>query len=121
MGRKGKKQPQPKVTWAQAFRDIVIAAMNRGQLLLLMVVAVVIIPVWKMTPEESSRLVFDVLENLKNGSILGYILFVSTVLGWFFHARAMRRIYSNEYRRIGKEKSAIQSKAAGAKFKSSDR
>ena len=109
------------VTWAQAFRDIIIASMNRGQLPILGMVGIVFLLVWKMPDEKASQLVFDLYGKLMEMEMWAYMLLAVTLVGWYSHAKIMRREFSREYRRIGQEKSDLQSKAAGIKFKSSDR
>jgi len=126
MSRKPKQKRSPPkkavpVTWAQAFRDVVIVSMNRGQLPILSMVGIIFLLVWKMPDAEASRLVFDLYDKLRNGEMWAYILLGIVLVGWFTHARIMRREISKEYKRIGQEKSGLQSQAAGIEFKSSDK
>jgi len=124
MNKRRNKRPKqitkPEVTWAQAARDVLIASMNRGQLPILGIIGIVFLVVWKMPNEEASRLAFDLVEKLSNLEMWAYILLVITLVGWYLHARLMRKEFSNEYRRIGREKSELQRKLAGIKYQSSD-
>ncbi|MFY3630859.1 hypothetical protein ACOTFH_29865 [Achromobacter xylosoxidans] len=110
-----------RVTWAQAVRDMVTSAINKGQLPLFGLLFVVVCLIFKMPPEDVSKLVFAIFEALKAGDLVGYV--IAVVLGgcWYGHARLMRKQYSAEYERIGKEKTSLQSQVGGVTYRSSDR
>ena len=114
------KNQSVKVTWAHAFRDIVVASINRGQLPILGVFAVVCLIIWRMPATKVGDLSKDVVDKLAHGQMWAYPLLLLVLLGWYIHAKIMRRIYSNEFRRVGREKSELQGKAAGKQFRSSD-
>lgn len=105
-----KKKPAVKVTWAQAFRDIVTTAMNRGQLLLISVVMMVFLMIWKMPPADVSTLVFDIWGSIKSGATLGWILWLGTLAGSFYLGKKLRKLHSQECHRVGTEKSKLQKK-----------
>ncbi len=91
------RAPAPtKVSVAQACRDVIITAINKGQLPFVIVGAVVVILAWKVPPEEVTPLVKWVFEKLSTWSLLGYSLFVVTVFLWYFHAQRVRRELSKE-------------------------
>ena len=119
------KEPRRKspngVTWAQACRDIVVTSMNRGQLPVLGMLAVALLLIWKMPNEEASKLVFEVVASLRRGEMWGYPALLATLAGWFFHTKSMRKSFSAEAERIGREKSDLQSTLSGVKYKSSNR
>ena len=94
--------------------------MNRGQLPILGILGIIFLLVWKMPEEEASRLLFDLIDKLSRWEMWAYLLLVIVLVGWFVHARIMREEFSKEYRRIGLEKSELQSKLAKINFKSSD-
>lgn len=117
-----RKQPnQQTVTWAQAFRDIIVVAMNRGQLPILAVCAIFFILIYKLDADKAFQLLNSFMIELKRFSILGWILWVLTVIAWFFSAKKVRKDFSSEMRRVGREKSKAQEKAADRKLPSSDR
>ncbi|WP_107689031.1 hypothetical protein [Neisseria wadsworthii] len=116
-----KQKNQVAVTWAQAFRDIIITAMNRGQLLLLMVTSIFMLLIWKLESNQAFDLLNNFLEKLKNWSIIGWILWVLTVFGCFILFRKVRTDFSYEMKRVGKEKSKAQEKALQRSLPSSDR
>lgn len=112
---------QPAFTWAQAVRDIFVTSMNRGQLPVLGMIAVALLVLYRMPPEGLAALTHEVVTSLKNGELWAYLLELATVVAWYVHARSMRRNFSDEAERIGREKSKIQSQAAGVAFKTSNR
>lgn len=110
------KPQAPAVGWAQAIRDMVIASMNKGQLPVLAVAFVLVIAALRMPPEQVSNFAFSVLRHLVTGHLGGWALSGLLTIGWWFHAKSMRELFKSEFDRIGTEKSAAQSKAAGKKF-----
>lgn len=109
------------VSWAQAVRDIFVTSMNRGQLPVLGMIAIVLLLIWKMPEADAGRLMHDLLSALRAGEMWSYGLLLATLAGWFFHAKFMRREFSDEALRIGREKSDLQGKLSGVKYESSDR
>jgi hypothetical protein len=101
-------------------RDILIASLNKGQFPLAIVGLLVAIVLARMPPEDISKLVFLIIENLKNGAFVGYVLFVATTGGWFVHARFQRRVITGEMRRISDERTRVQEKALGKPLPSSE-
>ncbi len=81
---------------------------------------VVIIVVMKLPPRDLSSMVDKVLELIEKRVLWSYVLNFVLIMSYFFHVRHLRRNFSQEYKRIGEEKSALQNKLAGRKFKSSD-
>ena len=120
-GNNKQKQQNCPVTWAQAFRDIIITAMNRGQLLLLMIVFIFTILIWKLDSGQAFQLLNSFLEKLKDWSILGWVLWFVTVFLCFVLFKKVRTDFSSEMKRVGKEISKAQEKASQRKLSSSDR
>lgn len=112
MARKNKRNNQSnsshKVTWAQAFRDVLVAAMNRGQLLMLLAGGGVTLAIYKVPSEEMSQLIRDVLSSAQSMSILSYIVNVILVLLLFYQGKKFRRMHSEEFKRVGTEKQKAQ-------------
>lgn len=115
------KKPNGAVTWPQAVRDIFVTSMNRGQLPALGVIAILLVLVSKMPPEDAGNLLREIFAAVRAGDLWGYILCVGSLGGWFFHAKAMRKEFSEEALRIGRAKSELQGKLSGVKYDSSDR
>ncbi len=110
-----------KFTWAQAFRDMVNNAMNRGQLLGLGVLFIVILILFRSPKEKIGMLLADIYSDLLQGYLIGYILWLLTVIVWWYHVKTIRSELSKEYKRMGTEKSNLQKKAADKNFPSSNR
>jgi len=108
------------MSWAQAFRDMVIAAINRGQLPIFGFFVLLLALIVKMPNEGVSKLVFEILGSLHHGELVGYILCIIIIFFWYAHVRIMRKSFSAEFKRIGQEKSSLQSKLANVPFESSD-
>lgn len=108
------------MSWAQSFRDMVVAAINKGQLPVLGVLFVVLLFIFKLPEERIGDLARDLLMHLIDGSLGGYLLAVVFGSSWFFHAKAMRRSFSSEVDRIGREKSELQDQLAKIDFKRGD-
>ena len=94
--------------------------MNRGQLLVLMLGAIVFVLILKLRHEESAEILNKIIDELAHYHLLGWIISVITTLGWFFNTKKMRKKYSEENKRIGIEKSSWQEKALKKKLPSSD-
>jgi hypothetical protein len=109
------------VTWAQACRDVVVTAINRGQLPVLGLLFLVALVLLKMPEEDVSKLVFSIVESFRRWELVAYPLLLITVGGWCWHAKWMRKAFSDEAERIGREKSVLQSVVSGVKYKSSNR
>lgn len=97
-----------RVTMAQATRDIVIAAMNKGQLIPVLLGACIIIILWRMPSDDVTKLANRLLDLLSNHAIFGYALWLVTIMLWYVHATHVRNVHNVESGRIGKEKSRLQ-------------
>lgn len=114
----GKPKKKVTVTWAQAFRDIVISGMARGQLLPLMCSLAVLLIIYRLPPEKLANLVYLLFS--KGILALGWVVAVALVIGWSWQSRRSRRFHSAEYERITKEKNDCQSELNNKKFISSN-
>jgi hypothetical protein len=73
----------------------------------------------KMPGEDVSKLVFSIRDELVNGSLLGYLLFFVSTVGWFTHSRWQRKVLSLEIDRVVVERNKVQEQKLGYKLKSS--
>lgn len=108
------------VTWAQAFRDIIIRAMDRGQLLPVLLFLVVLALIWKMPESKVYDFGVVVIDGFKDLSLVGWGLVAIVCILWAGHARTMRRNHSTESQRIGGEKSRLQQEQIDTTLGSSD-
>ena len=94
--------------------------MSKGQFPLAIAGLIVIVMILKMPGDQVSQLMFTIIEKLERGHLLGYALFVATVVGWFFHARHQRRIIDAEVTRLSNERTRLQRAHLGARVESSE-
>lgn len=118
-GKGGKQQVQ--VTWAQAWRDVMLRAMSSGQLVPITISIVLMIFAWRLPQDELSRLAFSIVDGFKEHSLAGWAISVVLVLLWSWHARVMRRCFSSEAQRIGNEKTKYQQKQTTQALGTSDK
>ncbi|OOF34549.1 hypothetical protein [Salinivibrio costicola] len=117
---KPNKNSKSTVSWAQAFRDIIIRAMDRGQLLPVLGFLLVLAFIWKMPESKVYDFGVLILNGFKNLSLAGWVSTVVVCILWAGHARIMRRKHSSEYQRIGSEKSRLQKEQVNTPLGSSD-
>lgn len=84
-------------------------------------IALAMVLIWRLPEEKSAELVFSILAALGRGELFAYVFLVLALIGWYLHSKWMRKMFSEEAKRIGREKSGLQSQLTGEKFKSSDR
>lgn len=109
------------VTWAQSFRDIIVTAMNRGQLPILAVCAIFFILIYKLDANQAFQLLNNFITELKSFYIVGWILWLLTIIMWFLYSKRIRKDFSTEMKRVEIEKSKAQAKASHRKLPSSDK
>lgn len=111
------KQKQPrdhKVGFWEMIRDVLNNSINKGQFPPVAAAMIFVAMIYRMPPEDVSRLMFEILADLKTGYLIGYAIGIILLMGWFMHVKWQRRIIAHEMRRIGLEKSEVQAvKLAG--------
>ncbi|MDE3973521.1 hypothetical protein NUQ37_11635 [Glaesserella parasuis] len=85
------QQQNSKVTWAQAVRDVLNTAMNRGQLPLLFILLCCFLVLYRLPEEQLSLLVFKIMQGLKDSYLVGYALVVVILVIWYWDSRRIRR------------------------------
>ncbi|TYL43480.1 hypothetical protein FDP13_05885 [Dickeya sp. ws52] len=106
--KKGPGRPQSQLTWAQAWRDVMNKAISSGQIVPTSIAIVLMIAFWRMPESELSPLMNRILDGLSNRELLGWILLGLALCVWSWHSSVMRRRFSAEVNRIGKEKTRHQ-------------
>jgi hypothetical protein len=86
---------------------------------MLLLVLVVLAFLFKMPPDDVSRLAFDLFQNIVNGKLLGYILGGGAAIGWLGHAKWQRRVLTAEMERMALERNDLQMKLLGDNIRSS--
>lgn len=99
---------QGRVTFAQAWRDVMLKAMTTGQLVPITISIVLMIAAFRMPENELPILAHRIIDGFVNHSLIGYGLCVVLIGAWSWHARVMRKCFSAEAQRIGKEKTVYQ-------------
>ena len=94
--------------WAGAFRDILVASLNKGQFPIAVVLVIFVVIFWRLPPTDLKSILVDFLNRFENNYILGWALFIVTLFGWYFHNRYVRKVHSNEINRILQEKKDLQ-------------
>lgn len=121
MGKAKGSKPQVSVTWAQAWRDVMIRAMSSGQLVPITISIILMIAAWRLPAGELSRLAFSIVNGFIDHSLVGWILCGILALAWSWHARVMRRCFSSEAQRIGNEKTKYQQRQTNHALGTSDK
>lgn len=94
--------------------------MNKGQLPILGVLAIIALVIWRMPENEITPMLKSIGQRMVEFELLSYPLLLVSLTGWFLHARNMRKRFSEEYKRIGREKSDLQRQLTGLDLQSSD-
>ena len=109
-----------KVSIAQAFRDVLIASMNKGQFPMAIMTLIVLAFLYKMPGEDVSKLVFQIADGFMSGRLIGWAIGVATSVGWLIHSRWQRRIIHKEMEEISEERSELQRRLLGGNIASSE-
>lgn len=95
--------------WA-AVRDITMRAIDKGQLPILAIVAIILMIIYKMPGEDISKLMFEVASIAHAGVILSYVANVVLIVICVWSCKNLRRVSSAEVKRIGNERTKLQKK-----------
>src|SRR5436309_183284 len=74
MGKRKPDQEKSAVGWWEFLRDVLIAAINRGQLPTALFGAIIILMMWRMPPEDVGKLSLEIVTDLKQGHLAGYFV-----------------------------------------------
>jgi hypothetical protein len=110
----------PKIGFFHMLRDVLVRSIDKGQFPLALFGLILIIGLIKMPGGEVSRLAFEVLANLKSFGVLGYILWLLTIIGWVAHYRTVRWVDKFEVKRISEARDTVQREALGDRVISSE-
>ena len=94
-------------------RDVLIAALNKGQLLPALMGIILMIVAYRLPPADLGALMREILEKLQNSGFLGWALFVIVSGTWCVVSLRTRKKHRAELRRIGLEKSELQKRLLG--------
>ncbi len=111
---------QGKVTFWHMWRDVLVTAMNKGQFPLALLGLILIVILIKLPSETISKLTSRLYGDLKNLSLVGYVMWVLTMAAWYAHARLLRRTYAMELSRLSAERTRLQDRQLGDLMSSSE-
>lgn len=89
-------------------RDVLIASLSKGQFTTALLGAIVLLVIAKMPASDISKLVFEIIEDIRGNFILSFFVSPFITLAWFFHAKWQRKTLTDEIERILEEKSELQ-------------
>jgi hypothetical protein len=101
-------------------RDVLVVAINKGQLPILLGGTIILVLVLKMPGDDASKLLFGILEALERHEIIGYVLSAGITLAWLVQAAFARKEHKKETHRVGSEKSDLQKQLLGNRIRSSE-
>lgn len=102
-------------------QNVLIAALNKGQLLLMGLIVFFLIIVIKIPSDEILPFIKGLLDISKINSILGWVFAFLITFGSFFINRYQRKIHTIEIKRISEEKRKLQEKLSQTKLPSSNK
>jgi hypothetical protein len=118
--KKNRETSQPVGFW-EMFRDVLIASLNKGQFIPALIGLSYILMIVKMPSEDVSRLMFEIVDKIEKGYLVGYAFGIISLCSWFIHSKWQRRKIVLEMKRLGEEKSGLQKNQLGNIVKSSQK
>lgn len=103
------------------FRDVTIKAINRGQLPILLVCAMLIIYLIKLPADAMIDLSVKIADRLSGWHYWGWCIAIVSVFGWYYTNRRQRHLHTEEMRRISNEKKKLQEMLSKKQLQSSNR
>jgi hypothetical protein len=102
------KKEVPRLTLLQLVKDILLALINKGQLLVFGLLVILGIIILRLPPESLVQLPEAVLNILGKFAPVSYVANGALASGWVYHAKRQRRSAAKEIARLGEEKSRLQ-------------
>lgn len=93
---------------AGAIRDILVASLNKGQFPIAGVLLIFVIIFWRLPENELSIFLNNSFDRFENNYIIGWCLFVISLIGWYIHYRYVNKIHQKEMDRVTQEKERLQ-------------
>lgn len=120
MKRKAERRRRSDIGFYQAARDVLIAAINKGQLPVMLGGIIIVSILWRMPEKDVGLLVFRLLDSAERERLIGYAFGMFSLIGWFFHARYQRKLITAEMQRVSGERNDLQQRELGKQIKSSE-
>jgi len=120
MGSKKQSRAEKRsINFWQMIRDVLVAALSKGQFPLALFGFILIFIIFKMPNEKVSELAFEIFYGVKSLNLIGIIISPIILLGWFVHLRWQRKIFTMEIDRISQERNLYQKELLGKNINSS--
>ncbi len=120
MGSKKQSRAEKRsINFWQMIRDVLVAALSKGQFPLALFGFILIFIIFKMPNEKVSELAFEIFYGVKSLNLIGIIISPIMLLGWFVHLRWQRKIFTMEIDRISQERNLYQKELLGKNINSS--
>lgn len=120
MKRKAERRRRSDIGFYRAARDVLIAAINKGQLPVMFGGIIIVSILWRMPEKDVGLLVFRLLDSAERERLIGYAFGMFSLIGWFFHARYQRKLITAEMQRVSGERNDLQQRELGKRIKSSE-
>lgn len=85
-----------KFTWARAFRDIGVHAINTGQFPFFCMFIIALVILFRVDPETLDSIVLGFFRNLKQYVWTGYFLLFITIVGVTFYIKAVNKRHNDQ-------------------------
>lgn len=102
---------KPKVTLWEAAQNVLIAAMERGQLLGIGLLFCVLLIIARLPADELSLFVRTILNGFAGYYYIGYAVAGAAVIGWRAHVQRLIKKHELEEKRIAEERNILQQRA----------
>lgn len=109
-----------KIGFWTMIRDVLIAALNKGQFPLAMLGVIVIVMVMKMPGEDVSKLANKLLDGFRDYTLVGWFSAPAALLAWALHAKLQRSQWTQEMDRVTNERNRLQERLLGKSLESSN-
>lgn len=100
-------------------QGIFIAAINKGQLLLLGAMFILMILIIKLPSNEASNILHELIRLIESYHILGWLFSVLLLISLVYTGKRLRRSHSTEISRLSEEKKKLQELLFNKKLKTS--
>lgn len=119
--KSGNVSIRPPVTMWQALRDVMIKAIDKGIWLPFFVCLIFGYLIYRLPDNRVGEIVEKIVDGFASGALLGWLLLIVAIILWSQHVKLIRRLYSKDMERVGKEKTELQQEIFGQTLGTSNR
>lgn len=106
--------------WA-SIRDICTIAINKGQFPLIIGGIALVVLICRLPQEDLSLFAHELFHVFETWHILGWVIAILELGGWWWHSRYQRKIHTKEVRRIARHKKELETRIIGKDIGTSDK